>query len=582
MQKSLVALDTNHLKSYIFKTDVLKEIRGASSVLDRLNRVVMVEMARESSAHLIYAHGGSGLFLIDEDKADVFGKRVQRAFLDTSRGSSSITYAVQRLPTGISENIEKLMKYDLSRELELVRYKLREEKGYANGTVALPSHPFLRLCDSCGLEYAEKKESDREVAFFYCASCKEKHDEDERVKESIADTVKALREERSRRLASTSNSTQPMPEMESQRFLWDRILFYLEKTDYKGLFDRTQPVPERPGDFTMFRHFPRSKAYLGLIYADANNIGAKIEALTTLAEIKDFTTSVDQAIHAAAYSAIESKLPVSSISGSQVDETLLFPFDVLLLGGDDVVMVTDATRAMDVALALAQEFRRFTKNEHSLSVGVVLAPGNYPFSLLINLVESTLKFAKKKSAQTRVASPNADDTYINFMTVAGGSLNSFDAMYDKMYHKIDRDAEFYATLRPYTPDKLKHLLDTIREGNRQNLGRSRLHQLRDAIFKMNLTQSVFDGLAILRNWQETQRNLVVNHVYQFGGLYQMPQTNAHDPIKGFPHVTFPWFADDTSGKKDGKERAIYRTPLLDFVELYDFVSMEGEGIGGEN
>jgi hypothetical protein len=36
--KSLVAMDTDHIKQYVFATDKLKEIRGASSILDRLNR----------------------------------------------------------------------------------------------------------------------------------------------------------------------------------------------------------------------------------------------------------------------------------------------------------------------------------------------------------------------------------------------------------------------------------------------------------------------------------------------------------------------------------------------------------------
>jgi len=579
VQKSLVALDTNHLKSSIFKTDVLKEIRGAGLMLDRLSRVAAVEIARESSASLIYASGGSGLFLIDEDKADLFGKRVQKAFLESSRGSFSITYAVQRLPIDSLEDAEKLMTYDLGRELDLVRYKLREEQDAAHRTVAMPSHPFLRPCDSCGLEYAQEEVSDRGVLFFYCASCKEKRNEDERVEEGIARTIEMLRKERDHYPASTS--PQSTSNEDVQKLLWDRILFSLEKTDYADLFDSKQQVPERPDGFPLFRHFPRSKEYLGLIYADVNNVGTNIETLTTLAEIKHFSTSLDQALHAALCSTIERKLPISVVSGDQKDKALLFPFDVLLLEGDDVVMVVDATRAMDVALALAQEFRRFMKDKHSLSVGVVLAPSTYPFGLLVNLVEGTLKFAKKRSAQARASSPTIDDTYINFMTVASGSLSSFDAMYDKMYRKIERDTEFYATLRPYTPDKLQHLLNTIREGNRLSLGRSKLHQLREAIFKMNLTQSVFDGLAILRNWQEVQRNLIVNHVYQFGGLYQMPQNNAHDPIRGFPRVTFPWFTD-ASEKKRKKERTIYRTPLLDFVELYDFVPTEGEEIGGKN
>ncbi len=170
VRKSLVALDTDHIKSYIFQTDRLKEMRGANSLLDRLIRVTMLEIAQEPSigAELIYGNGGSGLFLVDEDKAATFGKRVQRAFLDSSRGGASISYAVQQLPAEAPEDVEKLMVYDLSRELELLRYKLCEEKGHPCKIINLPAHPFLRLCDACGLEYAE--ENGRIIASFYCAS----------------------------------------------------------------------------------------------------------------------------------------------------------------------------------------------------------------------------------------------------------------------------------------------------------------------------------------------------------------------------------------------------------------------------
>src|SRR5579883_487790 len=39
--KSLIAFDTDHIKGYVFGTDRLKEIRGASSRLDYLNRITM-------------------------------------------------------------------------------------------------------------------------------------------------------------------------------------------------------------------------------------------------------------------------------------------------------------------------------------------------------------------------------------------------------------------------------------------------------------------------------------------------------------------------------------------------------------
>ena len=72
VSQSLIAFDTDHIKGYVFGTSKLKEIRGASSRLDYLNRVLTREKAESKAfgATTIYAHGGSALFLIDSDESE--------------------------------------------------------------------------------------------------------------------------------------------------------------------------------------------------------------------------------------------------------------------------------------------------------------------------------------------------------------------------------------------------------------------------------------------------------------------------------------------------------------------------------
>src|SRR5438094_7390130 len=96
-KRFLVALDTNHIKQYVFATDKLKEIRGASSILDALNRRAMIHLAQEGGAETIYANGGSGQFLIngDEETARKFGQRIQQAYRERTGGGASITFALQ-------------------------------------------------------------------------------------------------------------------------------------------------------------------------------------------------------------------------------------------------------------------------------------------------------------------------------------------------------------------------------------------------------------------------------------------------------------------------------------------------------
>ena len=275
---------------------------------------------------------------------------------------------------------------------------------------------------------------------------------------------------------------------------------------------------------------------------------------------------MDKAIYKAVCDAIKAYLPVWEGRNSESGKTeKLFPFDLLLLGGDDVVMVTSATDAMDVACTIAEQFYKHTNGKYTLSIGVVLAPIKYPFGLLQDLAESTLKYAKKEGAK-RASKSEYGDTFINFMTVTGSTSLNFNKVYKSLHTRDDRDISFYATLRPYTIEEMQALLKSIRDGRKKALGRTKLHQVREAVLKMNLTTSVYEGIAILHNWREKQREFVMRHVFTVGNHYQEAHRDPDKPDTLFPRVTFPWFAD---GPK------IYRTPLLDFVELYDFVAQEG-------
>ncbi len=82
------------------------------------------------------------------------------------------------------------------------------------------------------------------------------------------------------------------------------------------------------------------------------------------------------------------------------------------------------------------------------------------------------------------------------MVVAGSTSHDFDKIYSQISKKgvqVDgytRNVNFYATLRPYTVEELEILLKAIRDGRKMSLGRTKLHQVREAVLRMNLTTSV--------------------------------------------------------------------------------------------
>jgi CRISPR RNA silencing complex Cmr2 subunit-like protein len=516
----------------------------------------------------------------DEKNAEAFAKQIQFAYREQSGGTSSITYAIQAIP--IPDNIgeDKLMDHPLKKELLLLQYRLQQAKNNPPSEIALPSHPFMRPCDACGVEYAQHQgtklgpqeenvvkdreklddedeekddnedEEEDDQHRFYCDSCCNKYQQDKNVKGAIKQAVRIARRKK--------------PVRVRDGYLWDCVISLLQQEGYEFPLGK---LPRRPKDFNAFRGFPGSKDYLALIYADGNGMGKALMEQDTLRKRKQFANNLDDSVFKAMAIAISRHLKIQNTSG----EKNLFPFDILLVGGDDIVMVTPAAYAADVALTIAQEFESLTKAKdpkgkgYTLSVSVVLAPTKYPFGLLRDLAERALKFAKKHIP--------LGESGINFVTVTGNTSQGFDKVYQslsKTRRKDDPDdtPEFYATLRPYNAKQFNLLLNAIRQGHKLGIGRTKLHQLREAILKKNLTTSVNDALAIVRNWQKDQYEYIVKHVYTLAGLHQEQACDPDNPSTWFPRVTFPWFASATDGKN------VYRTTLLDFIELYDFVLSE--------
>lgn len=579
MGLSLVAFDTDHIKSYVFATDKLKEIRGASSLLDFLNRVEMTRIAQKYNARMtVYAHGGSGLYLVPTASAEAFGKHVQRKYYDITGGGASVAFVQLPVPENIVNSGEDITHVEMPLLFELLQWHIQEKKQQSSALISRPSHSFMRSCDACGVEYVDAREpyhgiaqdsddepDDGEENERYCEICLAKRIRDVQVKKFIRYFVRDIEAKKETTLDD---------------YLWRKIILRLSEMQYN-----IPPKTRRPRDFNIFRNFKGFKDYFALIYADANNMGRMIEQYNTLDSRKMFAHTIDDAIYESVCTAIARHLKIDDHLKSREERSSelkhpVFPFDVLLMGGDDICMVVPASVALDVALTLSEIFYRETQNMHTLSVGVVLAPVKYPFGLLQEMAETTLKFAKKAGSDARARSDSTsndeNDTRINFMIVTGSTKSNFKHVYNDTYHKKDDEThqDFYATLRPYAPKDLQHLLDTIRGKDGANLGRTKLHQVREAVLKMNLTTSVSDGLSVLHNWREKQRNHVVHNVYEFAARYQIPHSNPDDPVSGFPRVIFPWFKDGTKTYKKG-QYDVYRTSLLDFIELYDFLSRDG-------
>jgi len=570
-QQHLVALDTRHIKKYVFATDKLKEIRGASATLDYLNRYAMKDIARELgiTMKVVFANGGAALFLVDGDEktAKRFGQHIQQRYHTETFAGASVTFAIQKVP----EDVANVWEDDIQETLDLLYTRLEMASNHEEDFIELPSHPLMRLCDSCGMRYAEARDKSeaRETGnqdHRYCRTCMQKRKADGLVKDGIDVISLFLARQRERETSDSHENILPDTKEIRYSFAWQELLRKLPETY------QLPQTTERPSDFHELRGIAGGKGYFAVIYADGNSMGTVMGDQHSLKGRQEKAQLIDNAVYNALRAAVSQHLPVD-----QQGSTSLFPFDVLLVGGDDILIVTPADIALDVAYTIATQFYNETKR-HTLSIGIILAPIKYPFGLLYNLVQETLKYAKKAGVKKLASSAQAEQlpygsTLINFLVVTGSTSQSFENVYDSLSERHGRvngrenDVAFYATLRPYTVIELDTLLQAIRRGQALGLGRTKLHQIREAVLKMNLTSSVMEGLAVLRNWRSRQREFVLDQLHTVGKRYQEQYQDEARPETLFPRITFPWFADGPD---------TYRSSLLDFVELYDFVAPRGE------
>lgn len=367
-ERWLVLFDTDHIKHYLFATNKLKEIRGASSLLEKLNTVRTEEVARAACPALdtVYADGGGALFLVPSEIAahKVLAAVEKLYHLETL--SATITGACLPLAPA-TENHGFGARVQ---ELSLLLRRAKARKAAQSGLAILP---YLQICDACGKYPATHRSTDEEgLPRLLCRACE----------------------------AKRANAPGHHPDV--------------------------------PDDFEQLGALSEPGGYMGFIYADGNSIGKQLEQLSARADYATFSRDLRSWLRQAMNTALDGAWR----AGQR-------PYIELLLGGDDLLLVTAADLALPVTLKLAQEFEA-RSGSLTLAAGVVLAHADYPSAQLLKLAEKRLGDAKACSLQANYRTGAVD---FEVVTSASG-------------HEQETD-KLYQNRRPYLLNDLAELLKYV-------------------------------------------------------------------------------------------------------------------------
>ena len=455
----LAVLETPSIKKYVFGTDKLAEIRGASALLDNLNRNELEQILYP--AKKVYANGGSGQFVFEMPQEEMIAKlkQAQKRYIEATGGGASLVWGFSEYEIGSSyqESIGRA-------------YADMHRRRYADVSISYSQGmPLVKICESCGqnpvFEYFKFPEPN-----WLCNTCRIKRDNAHQSKQSG---------------------------------IWRQ---FVSET---GL--NCEPV----------KTLADIKPKLALVYADGNAMGKRIRQLASPEDYKLFSKAVDDAIRVACFKGLR------SVVEAYLPDSREVPADILLLGGDDLVVVLPAEKALKFTYTVASTFELETERalgkKITLSLGVVIGGPTYPFAFMLDYADQLLRNAKEKATSINSEEPPST---VDFHIVSSSS--SLDIKTVRNEYGIDCD-EYKRTRRPYTLNDLQVLFTIKQQLNAAKVPKSCLNNIYQALFG-TYKQAAYCTKKIWVSCRKEVRTQLTMALQKAGCFDNMPWSSQKDTI----------------------------------------------------
>jgi len=346
---------------------------------------------------------------------------------------------------------------------------------------------------------------------------------------------------------------------------------------------------------------PPASGYVAFLYADGNNMGGYIRRkIRSPQQYQDFSKQVFTATTEAVYEAIYHHLkprrykPDPSSSRYDKSEIWLYPFEIVAIGGDDVLLVVPADKALAIAKTLGDTFEQRLQQgytldqsynydphqihryhserlptgsqqcELSMSIGVLITAENTPFYYAENLTSQLLKSAKKRAKSLR--KKNYFGGTVDFLVMKSVTMISSDVQQFRkqgLTHSSAQGPTLKQYAAPYTLYELGGLLETAQALKEAKFPRSQLYQIRSL-----LERGKQSAILNYRYFRLRLTNPVAQN--QLEMTFEKGWCQPKDPNN--PGNLAPWMSyEEKDPIYPDRTRMGYETLWRELVDLYPFI-----------
>ena len=351
--------------------------------------------------------------------------------------------------------------------------------------------------------------------------------------------------------------------------------------------------------------------FVAYIYADGNNMGGYIQKeIKTPESYRHFSRDIFEATEKSVYAALTKHLaphklsPALQAERKSEREIWIHPFEILAIGGDDVMLIVPADKALAIAKTIGEEFERIllskgdryksnqTYNPElihryhhqeeiktdqqcklSMSTGVLITAEDTPIYYAEKLTNQLLKSAKKLAKDLKKSGyfgGTVDFLVMKSVTMISSSISEFRANALTKLGQGQQKLKLYAA--PYTLHELDGLLKTAQTLIDAEFPKSQLYQIRSLLERGKQTAILnYRYFRVRLNNKEAQNSLKT----QFEEAWCLPKD------KNNAGNLAPWMSLKEAKEESQDEKASnqateidnkfnYETIWRDLVDLYPF------------